>query len=119
METRIKSVSRPVGRDAPCLANGKRMQFCLNRFSITLTYQCQGPRTAVGGQSQRRRFCLDASRRRRPIAYFLTHAFLASSHFMSLAFSQSALVFGASAANAGAATASRRPVMMAVRTILA
>ncbi len=86
--------------------------------SITSTYQCRGHWTAVAGQSRPRRFCLDASRRRRFIAYFLTHAFLASSHFMSLAFSQSALVFGASAANAGAATASRRLVMMAVLTIL-
>jgi hypothetical protein len=33
--------------------------------------------------------------------YFFTQTFFASSHFMSFVFSQSALVFGASAAKAG------------------
>jgi hypothetical protein len=51
--------------------------------------------------------------------YFFTQAFFASSHFMSFVFSQSALVFGASAANAGAETASSRPAMIAVLKILA
>ncbi len=43
--------------------------------------------------------------------FFNTQAFVASSHFISFVFSQSAFVFGASAANAGAVTATkgRRP----------
>ena len=51
--------------------------------------------------------------------YFFTQAFVASSHFISFVFSQSALVFGASAANAGAETASSRPAIIAVLKILA
>jgi hypothetical protein len=51
--------------------------------------------------------------------YFFTHALVASSHFMSLVFSQSAYVFGASAANAGALNASKRPATTAVLMILA
>ena len=50
-------------------------------------------------------------------AYFFTQAFVASSHFMSFIFSHSALVFGASAANAGAVTANRSPATIAVNRI--
>jgi len=50
--------------------------------------------------------------------YFFTQAFLASSHFISFVFSQSAFVFGASAANAGAVTATKRPATIAELTIL-
>ncbi len=50
--------------------------------------------------------------------YFFTQAFVASSHFMSFAFSHSAFVFGASAANAGAVTATKRAATIAELTIL-
>ena len=50
--------------------------------------------------------------------YFFTQAFVASSHFMSFAFSHSAFVFGASAANAGTVTATKRAAAIAELTIL-
>jgi hypothetical protein len=50
--------------------------------------------------------------------YFFTEAFVASSHFISFVFSQSAFVFGASAANAGAVTAIKRAATIAELTIL-
>jgi hypothetical protein len=56
---------------------------------------------------------------RSTLAYFFTQTFFASSHFMFVIFSQSAFVFGGSAANAGALTAKRSPAMMAVLKILA
>ena len=58
-------------------------------------------------------------RPRHPASYFFTHAFAVASHFMSFILSQSAFVLGASAANAGAATASKSPAMTAVLKILA
>jgi hypothetical protein len=49
--------------------------------------------------------------------YFFTHLLVASSHFMSFVFSQSAFVVGtagASAANAGAVNASKRVATIAL-----
>jgi hypothetical protein len=51
-------------------------------------------------------------------AYFFTHVFVFESHFISVIFAHSALVFGGSAANAGAATADKIPVMIAMRRAL-
>ena len=48
------------------------------------------------------------------LSYFFTHALVAESHFMSVSFLHSALVFGGSAANAGAVTPKRRPATIAV-----
>lgn len=73
----------------------------------------QGRASLLGQSGSKEPLLFEGSR------YFFTQAFFASSHFMSFVFSQSAFVFGASAANAGAATASKRPVMMAVFKILA
>jgi hypothetical protein len=50
--------------------------------------------------------------------HFFTHALVAESHFMSVSFLHSALVFGGSAANAGAAMPNRRPATIAVLRIL-
>ena len=47
------------------------------------------------------------------LAYFFTHSFFASSHFMSEFFSQSALVLGGSAAKTGAAAAETIPSVIA------
>jgi hypothetical protein len=56
----------------------------------------------------------------RPIVqlHFFTHALVAESHFMSVILAHSALVFGASAANAGAVMPNRKPATIAVLRIL-
>jgi hypothetical protein len=50
--------------------------------------------------------------------YFFRQDLVAESHFMSVSFLHSALVFGASAANAGAVMLNRRPATIAVLRIL-